>query len=53
MIGLTLEHTNADLYKALMEGVTYEIMLNIDELENMGIVPESLYVTSGGASSDV
>lgn len=53
MIGLTLEHTNADIYKALMEGVTYEIMVNIERMENVGIVPEKLYATGGGAYSDV
>lgn len=53
MIGLTLEHTNADVYKALMEGVTYEIMTNIEHLESFGIKPQKLYATGGGAYSDV
>ena len=53
MIGLTLEHTGADIYKALMEGVTYEIMINIDRIQNCGIVPEKLYATGGGATSEV
>ncbi len=53
VIGLTLEHTDADMYKALMEGVTYEIMTNIEHLESFGIKPEKLYATGGGASSDV
>lgn len=53
MVGLTLEHTNADIYKALMEGVTYEIMTNIEHLESFGINLKKLYATGGGASSDV
>lgn len=53
VLGLTLEHTNLDIYKALMEGVTYEIMMNVDRLESAGIKPEKLYATGGGASSDV
>lgn len=53
IIGLTLEHTSSDIYKALMEGVTYEIMYNIEHLEGFGIKPEKLYATGGGASSDV
>ncbi len=53
MLGLTLEHKGEDIYKALMEGVTYEIMLNIDHLESFGIKPKTLYATGGGASSDV
>ncbi len=52
-VGLTLEHTDADIYKALMEGVTYEIMTNISELESVGIIPRKLYATGGGAYSDV
>lgn len=53
MIGLTLEHTSADVYKALMEGVTYEIMINVERMEQVGIIPEKLYATGGGAYSDV
>lgn len=53
IIGLTLEHTSADIYKALMEGVTYEIRINTDNLQAFGINPEKLYATGGGASSEV
>ena len=53
MVGLSLEHTDADIYKALMEGVTYEIMTNIEHLESFGITPKKLFATGGGASSDV
>lgn len=51
--GLSLEHTNYDLYKALMEGVTYEIMTNIEHLESFGIKFKKLVATGGGASSPV
>lgn len=50
--GLTLEHTNYDMYKALMEGVTYEVMTNVEHLENCGINPEKLIAVGGGASSE-
>ena len=53
IIGLTLEHTDAHFYKALMEGVTYEIMVNIDRLESAGINPDRLFATGGGAQSEV
>ncbi len=53
IIGLSLEHKSEDIYKALMEGVTYEIMTNIEHLESFGIKPEKLYATGGGAASDV
>lgn len=53
MVGLTLEHTASDIYKGLMEGVTYEIMTNIEHLESFGIKPKKLFATGGGAYSDV
>ncbi len=53
ILGLTLEHTRADLYKAMMEGVTYEIMTNVSHLEDAGVSMDSLYATGGGASSPV
>ena len=36
-----------------MEGVTYEMMINVTHLESFGIVPEKLYATGGGAASEV
>lgn len=53
MVGLTLETTESDIYKALMEGVAYEIMINAERLENCGVIPEKLYATGGGATSKV
>lgn len=52
-IGLTLEHTASDLYKALMEGVTYEMRTNLEELGRFGIHPRKIYATGGGATSKV
>ena len=51
IIGMSLENTDADFYKAIMEGVTYEMMLNIEHIESCGIVPKQLYATGGGAQS--
>jgi len=53
IVGLTLEHTGADIYKAIMEGVTYEIMVNVEQLERFGIPLQALFATGGGAASDV
>ena len=52
-VGVTLETTKADLYKAVMEGVTYEMLLNINRLKRSHIQPKKLYATGGGASSAV
>lgn len=53
LVGLTFEHTKADIYKALMEGVSYEILKNLRTLAPYGIAPKLLRATGGGASSDV
>ena len=34
-----------------MEGVTFEIMLNLEHLSGFGICPKTLYATGGGAAS--
>ena len=52
-VGLTLGTTASDLYKALMEGVTYEMRTNLEQLESFGIHPEKIYATGGGATSKV
>lgn len=52
-LGVTLEHTKYDVYKAIMEGVTYEMLLNLKRLEKSGIRPQKLYATGGGANSPV
>lgn len=53
VIGLTLEHNTSQLYRAMMEGVVYEMMLNMDYLAEAGIRPKKLRATGGGASSGV
>ena len=53
VIGLTFEHTKADIYKALMEGTAYEIAVNLDILESRGLMPKLLTATGGGARSAV
>ena len=39
------------MYKAVMEGVTYEILLNIKHLSSFGIELDRITATGGGASS--
>lgn len=53
ILGLTLEHNTADLYQAMMEGVAYEMCLNMEYLTESGIAPHYLRATGGGAASDV
>lgn len=53
ILGLTFEHTKSDIYKALMEGTSYEILLNIKKIQEIGIKLEAVTATGGGANSNV
>lgn len=52
-VGLTLETTKYDLYKALMEGASYEILVNFNELKSIVGNISEIKATGGGASSDI
>ncbi len=52
-LGITLETTGYDLYKALMEGTSYEMLLNFNRLQKFTGRVEQLRATGGGATSDV
>ena len=51
ILGLTSATTAADLYRACMEGVAYEMRLNYEALHGSGIHFEKLHATGGGAKS--
>lgn len=51
VLGLTLSHTVQDIYRACMEGVVYEMRLNMERLEQAGISFDALQATGGGANS--
>lgn len=51
--GLTLSTTRADLVKAFLEGVTFELLTNLGLLEDGGQLVKDIIVTGGGARSDV
>jgi xylulokinase len=53
IIGLTLSHTQRDIFCALMEGVCFEMRLNMDCLNSAGINFQSLRAAGGGANSKV
>lgn len=52
-VGITLDTTKYDLYKALMEGVAYEMLLNFNTLKELTGEIEEIRATGGGALSDV
>lgn len=53
IVGLTLANTQHDIHLAIMEGVCYEMLLNIRQLEKAGIMINQLHATGGGANSRV
>ena len=51
LLGLTIEHTPGDIYKALQEGICYESAFNFELLAQAGIQINSLRIVGGGAKS--
>ncbi len=51
--GVTLATTKYDLCRAVMEGVAYEMEVNLELLNRYGIRPTRLLATGGGAKSAV
>ena len=53
LFGLSLGHERKDLYRAVFEGVAYEVKKNIEVFKELGIEPRELLLTGGGARSDL
>jgi xylulokinase len=53
IIGLTLSTMGADIYKALMEGVVFELAVNVDILRDAGVRIDRLNATGGCTLSGV
>ena len=51
ILGLTTETAAADIYRGCMEGVVYEMYLNMQALRDSGIRFTKLHATGGGARS--
>lgn len=51
--GISLDTSRYDLYRALLEGLTYDLTRNIRTLEQSGIPVSRLHVSGGGARSDL
>ena len=50
--GLTLSHKKIDIYKALLEGVGYEIKHNLEVLNEDGYPPAKIISVGGGTKSE-
>jgi xylulokinase len=51
ILGLTFSHTRTDIAKAVLEGLTYELRLNLDLLQAGGVQVNVLRAIGGGAKS--
>jgi Sugar (pentulose and hexulose) kinases len=52
LVGLSLDTTRGDILRAILEGVTYEMMVNVERLEEAGIAVSELRAVGGLAKSD-
>ncbi len=53
ILGMTFATTQADIAKAILEALTFELRTNIDLLRSSGIAINELHVVGGGAQSDL
>ena len=53
VIGLTTDTSVAEIYRGCMEGVVYEMYLNMQAIKKAGITFQKLHATGGGAHSAV
>ncbi|MBR4748469.1 MAG: carbohydrate kinase, partial [Abditibacteriota bacterium] len=49
--GVTLETDASRLYRSILEGANYEMLLNLEVMREFGAEPEELTVTGGGSKS--
>jgi len=50
--GLSLENSLSEMYKSVLEGIAYEMKVNLSILKKNGIKPRILYATGGGSASN-
>lgn len=49
--GLTLSHTRAHLYRAILEGTAFGVRHNVEAIRDMGATPTRLVAVGGGANN--
>ncbi|HBT39327.1 MAG: Carbohydrate kinase FGGY [Thermotoga sp. 50_1627] len=47
IFGLTLAHTKGDIYRSVLEGVSYSIRHNLQEMSKEGVVPQRILLAGG------
>ncbi len=53
ILGMTFATTQAQIAKAILEGLTYELRMNLELLRDAGIQLDELHAVGGGARSNV
>ncbi len=51
ILGLSLHHQPAHLFRALLEGIGYEVAWNVETFRDLGIEPRSVCMTGGASRS--
>lgn len=51
IVGLTLAHDDVSVYKGILEGISYEMRLNLQCLADMGVTMSRVIANGGGAGS--
>jgi xylulokinase len=52
VFGLSLDTDRAEIIKGILDGICYEVRLNLDSMESAGLVINHLRATGGGARSE-
>jgi Sugar (pentulose and hexulose) kinases len=52
LVGLSLTTNQSDIIRALLEGITFEIMVNVEKMEQQGIIINELRAVGGLARSE-
>jgi xylulokinase len=53
ILGLTMYHTRAHVYRALLEGIAYALRQHLELMAEVGVVPRRLIAVGGGIRSEL
>jgi xylulokinase len=53
MFGLALGHTTGDMYRAILEGVCYEVKKSVNVFQELGAEIKEMRITGGGSRSEL
>ena len=53
IVGLTLSHSYAHVYRAILEATAFSLRHNIDAMREVGTAPKRIVATGGGTRSDL